>query len=78
MLNIKCKAICKNLLTCWFYFEFITVTEAAISVRYALRPEKKTFFYNRFSVLYEVGSVAEEVIEHHQLLVVNLHDLSRL
>jgi len=75
-LHIKCEAAYKYLLTYWFYIEFGTATEAVISVRYALR-SKKTF-YCRFSIIYEVGPVADETIERHPLLVVNiLHDISR-
>jgi hypothetical protein len=33
--------------------------------------EKLFFLYNRFSILFEFGSVAEETIEHRQLSVVN-------
>jgi len=48
-----------------------------MSVMYALSSKKR--FYNRFSVLYEVGSVAEEVVKHHPLSVVNLlRDIWRL
>jgi len=62
---------------CWFYFEFGTATEAVISVSYTLRPKRN--FFNRFSVLYEVGSVAEETIEYHPLSIANLpQDISRL
>ena len=57
-------------MTCWYYFEFPTATEAVISVRYALR--SKNIFYNRFIVLCEVGSVAEETVEYHSLSVLNL------
>ena len=48
-----------------------------MSVRYALRP--KNIVYNRFSIIYEVESVAEETVEHHPFSIVNLlHDTSRL
>jgi len=42
-----------------------------------MRPTKKNF--KRFSVLYEVGSVAEETVKHQSLSTVKLfHDISRL
>ena len=48
-----------------------------MSVRYALTP--KRHFYDRFIVLYDVGSVAEETVEYHPLSVVNLlHDMSKI
>jgi len=76
-LHTKCKAVYKHLLACWFYFYFGTASEAVISVRSALR--WKRHFYNRFSVLYGVGSVAEETVDYHPLWVVNLlHDISKI
>ena len=46
---------------------------------WGMRWGREDIVYNRFNVLYDVGSVAEETVQYHPLWIVNLrHDISRL